>query len=502
MGRRVTWVRVSTGVRGYLGFPPPRPRSAPARPIPGRNGRMRRWGRALVVRGLAQVAFRPGWWGAGVALVAFAAPGPWWFVLTGVGPLALYRYRSMRPVGAALPILQSVSRRVKSLLLRRLLLRSWTPLMVRLGLSQATDAETLVPHLGRVRLGEFGVSATVNLQRLALPVSALSKFSEHIESGLPVNACSISKIGKGLATMDLRHTDPLGETVPVDRLPAPTRRLHVVPQLAEDGRGVEQPLPPLHLTVGATRAGKSVRSWVLIKLILDAGVPLRVRIFDPKRQEWPAMAGAAWDYESDVTRWPAFLGRAFDAMRKRQASLAARGITELRRFTDSDPLDLLILDEFLSVLPFRNHDVKLRSGGTMKAHSVLDLYASQCLAAGYGMEAAAQLGQKEVIGSVRDLFPAATVLRVPPQAAEMVDAVLGPGAKHLHPAHEIPAGRHTAGIGYTRTPSGVVLRTRVGWLDDAERAEVVRRVREETQRLRALRKRARTEESEMAEASA
>lgn len=385
--------------------------------------------------------------------------------------------------------------------------------MIRLKLSRTVERrrwrksaviETVVPKLGRIRLTEFGVTVRGSTQRLDLPVSALSKYSEHIESGLRVPACSITKIGPGLFTMDLLHTDPLADPVPVDELPEPTRYLHVVPQVSEGGRGVEQSLPPLHLTVGATRSGKSVRSWVLIKLILDAGIPLRLRIFDPKRQEWAAMADAAYDYESDVTKWPAFLGRSYSGLRKRQGSLAGRGITELRRFTDSDPLDLMILDEFLSVLPFRNHDVKLDRGGTAKAHAVLDLYASQCLAAGYGMEAAAQLGQKEVIGSVRDLFPAATVLRVPPQAGEMVDAVLGDGAKHLYPAHEIAASRHTAGIGYTRTPSGLVLRTRVGWLDEDERAELVERVAAETAKFGGSyrSKRGQQAEPEMAEAGA
>jgi hypothetical protein len=390
--------------------------------------------------------------------------------------------------------------------------------MVRFGLSREVErrrfrkppeTETVVPDLGRVRLTEFGVTVRGSTQRLALRVSKLSGFSEDIESGLPVRACSIRKIGPGLFTMELQHTDSLADPIPVDRLPEPTRYLHVVPQIAESGQGVEQPLPPLHLTVGATRSGKSVRSWVLIKLILDAGIPLRLRIFDPKRQEWSAMAGAAHDYESDVTKWPAFLGRAYGGLRARQSALAGRGVTELRKFTDRDPLDLMILDEFLSVLPFRNHDVKLGDGGgTMKAHAVLDLFASQCLAAGYGLEAAAQLGQKEVIGSVRDLFPAATILRVPPQASEMVDAVLGPGAKQLYPAHQIPAGRHTAGQGYTRTASGAVPRTRVGWIDDDQRAELVGRVRTETRRLRAARatgRKAKDEagvEPEMAEAAA
>jgi hypothetical protein len=327
------------------------------------------------------------------------------------------------------------------------------------------------------------VATSVNGQRLNLGVSTLGKQTERIESGLQVPDCTLRKIGPGLAKMDLRHSDPLGEVVRLGDLPEPRRYLHVVPARAADGSGVEQPLPPLNLTVGATRAGKSNRSWALIRLILDEGIPLRLRVFDPKRQEFAALAKAAYQYENEVTRWPEFLGHAYGGLMGRQEWLAGRGIKELRSFTDENPLDLMILDEFLSVLAFRHYDV-IVDGRKVKAGPLLSQFASQCLAAGFGVEAGAQLGQKEVLGEVRDLFPTATCLRVPPQASEMVNAVLGPGAAGMFPAHEIPAGRHTAGVGYSRTPSGMVLRTRVAYLDDDERAEVVKQVAEETARIK------------------
>lgn len=457
------------------------------------NGRglVRRAGRWLVVRGLASAAFRPGRWGAGLAVAGFAVPGPWWLASIAIIPIGLFRWVSRPSVGVASPILLGVSRRVKSLRLRLLLLRSWTPLMIRLGLSRAVERrrfgrppapETVVPKLRRIRLTEYGVTVKGSTQRLDLPVSALSKFSEHIESGLGVPYCSITKIGPGLFKMDLRHTDPLNEVVRIAELPEPRRYLHVVPARAADGSGIEQPLPPLHLAVGVTRSGKSEYALTLTKLILDQGIPLRLRIF-AKEQEFTELRDVAYDFETSPSRWPALLGRWYNAMRKRQYSLAKRGIKELRHFTDRDPLDLLILDEFLAVLAMRNAEVRTKDG-TMKAQAVLELMASQIIAAGYGMIALAQLGQKDVIGAVRDLFPSASMLRVPLQASEMVNAVLGPSAASLYPAHQIEPGIHTRGRGYTQTPSGLILPSRVAYLTDGERKELVRQVGAETFRLR------------------
>lgn len=473
---------------------------------------VRRAGRWLLVRGLASAAFRPKSWAAGLAVVGLAIPGPWWLASIAITPFGIYRWVSRSRVAGILTILSAVSRRVKSLRLRRLLLRSWPGLMTRLGLSREVqrrrlrkppETVTVVPKLGRIRLTEYGVTVRGSTQRLDLPVSALSKFSEHIESGLGVPHCSIAKIGPGLFKMDLRHTDPLAEIIRVAELPAPRRYLHVVPALSADGSGIEQPLPPLHLAVGATRSGKSEYALTVTKLILDQGIPLRLRIF-AKEQEYTELRSAAYDFETNMAQWPAMLSRWYNAMRARQASLAERGIKELRNFTDSDPLDLLILDEFLAVLAMRNHDVRTQDG-VFKAHAVLNLMASQMIAAGYGMVALAQLGQKEVIGAVRDLFSSASMFRVPLQASEMVNAVLGPNADKMYPAHQIEPGIHTRGRGFTQTPTGLILPSRVAYLDDGERAELVKQVAGETRRLRSKKrtnKRAEKDEHEMAEAAA
>jgi hypothetical protein len=439
-----------------------------------------------VVRGLAQVAFRPGWWGAGLAVAGFVA-GPWWLALTGVMPYGLYRWSSRSRVVRILTILLAVSSRVKSLHLARQLRRQWRPLMTRLGLSRQTvhrgEHVTVVPALGRPRLDDYGLSVAVNLQRLDQPPRALAKLAENIEASLGVPACSVHKTGPGRARMTLRHTDPLADPVAIDRLPPPTRRLHVVTRLAEDGRGVEQGYLLPDLTVGAVGAGKSMAARVKLYRLYQMGVPVRVRLFDPKGQEFADLADAAYDYESNAAAWPAFLGRAYGGLQARQRHLATRKVRELLWFDDTNPLDVMVVDELMSVVAAGNGTVRV-GGAAMKASAVFMLYASQGRAAGYTVEALSQLAQKETIGAVRDVFATVTCLRVPPQAREMVNLLLGEGAATYYPAHEIPAGRWTAGIGYTRRTDGTVVRTRGAGLDDAQQWQLAAWMREATERFR------------------
>ncbi len=132
----------------------------------------------------------------------------------------------------------------------------------------------------------------------------------------------------------------------------------------------------------------------------------------PREAELGELWDAAWVYEPRPTGWPDFLARSIAAMESRQRSLAARGWRKLTRFTLDDPLDLMIIDELLAVLSQRNEQVKV-GAGTMKAGDAFDLYLSQGRAAGYTCVALTQLGQKELVGHARGLFPHLTVMRVP-----------------------------------------------------------------------------------------
>jgi hypothetical protein len=255
---------------------------------------------------------------------------------------------------------------------------------------------------------------------------------------------------------------------------------------------------PSHLYLaseGCVATHNSTDLWTYFHQLQEAEIPFRARVFDPKGgMELGELRHAAYVYESKATAWPDFLGKGLTALEGRQRSLARRGWQKLYRFTEHDPLDVMVIDELLAVLAMRNKDVQIGKTGTLKAGDAFDLYLSQARAAGFTVIALSQLGQKELIGHARGLFPHLTVLRVPQSEKEIVDRLLGSADRY--PAHLIPATRWSAGIGYSRMESGRIVRTRGARLSEDQRELVVERMES------AKRGRAKDQDHEMAEAAA
>ena len=465
---------------GWLGLPQRPPRAAGTR----EGGRLRRWGRVLVVRGLAQVAFRPGWWGAGLAVAGFVA-GPWWLAVAGFTPpvLILGKLILERSSQINFAILSDVSNRVKTLrLVRRL--RGWRQEMSRHGLTRQRlrrgEHVTLVPELERMQLGEFGVSAEIDLHRLGLILEDLDQHRKRLESVF-LARCTLTQRGYGTAVVELRHTDPLARPVPVESLPAARRNLHVVTRVDERGRAVEHDVILPRLVIGGQGSGKSTQLYAHLWALHQAGIPFRLRVFDAKGgMELPELRELAHAYESRASGWADFVGAAMAALESRQRSLAGRGWKKLVRFTEAEPLDILVVDELLTVVSQRNSTVSTGRHRGMKAGDAWDQYLSQGRAAGYSAFALTQLGQKELLGHARGLFPHLTVLRVPVTEKEIVDRLLG--SADLYPAHLIPAGDRSAGIGYDRTPEGQIVRSRGALLTGEQWRRVVARIAEDKTR--------------------
>lgn len=444
---------------------------------------VRRAGRWMAVRGLASAAFRPGRWGAGLAVVGFLVPGPWWLASIAVAPLGLYRVRSMRLRGA-LPILVDVSSRVQTLKLARRLRVEWRAEMHRRGLARQRDRRggpvTLVPALERVRLSQWGVTGEVDLHRLGMIAEDLGDHRKWLESVF-LAACTIEQRGYGRAIVEFRHTDPLSRPVTADSLPAARRRLHVVTRVDERGHPVEHDVILPRLVIGGQGSGKSTQLYAHLWALQRAGIPFRLRVFDAKGgMELPELREVAHTYESRATGWGAFIGTALAALESRQRSLAGRGWKKLVRFTEAEPLDILVVDELLTVVSQRNAACGSGRHAGMKAGDAWAQYLSQGRAAGYTAFALTQLGQKELLGQARGLFPHLTVLRVPPTEKAIVDQLLG--SADLYPAHLIPIGGRSAGIGYDRTPEGRVVRTRGAVLADQQWQQAVAQMAEDKAR--------------------
>jgi hypothetical protein len=276
-----------------------------------------------------------------------------------------------------------------------------------------------------------------------------------------------------LLAITYKFTDPFPQRpIKLSELPPPSGEGKVVIGLDEEHRGLEKSLYLPSLIVGAPGSGKSTEVWTTLRALRLAGIPFRLRVFDPKGGlELGDLKDAAYAYESIPSRWPAFLGRACEALRVRQEIMNRRGIRKAV-ISPEFPLDLMLIDELVTVLAFsRGQEAKVRVWGQeMSAKEAFTVYLSQIRASLGSCIALSQLGEKQILGPARGMFPYISCLRVGPTEKELVDILLGQGAHNAYPAHELAADDpNMAGRGWVRTKGGVIM-YRAAFMDDAERA--------------------------------
>jgi len=339
-----------------------------------------------------------------------------------------------------------------------------------------------LPKLKRIRQTPLGVAITVDVGRVSVSPDDVRSKAGKFRSGFRCRDVKVKDLGGGTHLWQLNFDDPFKRIIRASELPKPSKRLHVVVGLDEDGHPIEKDLRLPNLVVGMQGAGKSSEVWTILHGLQEAGIPHRVRVFDPKGgQEFGELEDAAYYYERNPTKWPQFLEHALRGMEVRQDALRK---AKLRKndFTWENPLDLTVIDELLTVLAMSSGSTKVRFGGsTVKASEGFMVFLSTARAAGYGLVACSQLSQKSTIGDVRDLFSYVTCLRV--VSDEIVNTILGPGAAKSYPAHELPKTEATAGIGFFATETGI-RKYRAAYLTDRERARVVRRMKADTERFR------------------
>lgn len=248
------------------------------------------------------------------------------------------------------------------------------------------------------------------------------------------------------------------------------------------------------LIVGAPGSGKSTEVWTTLRALREAGIPFRLRVFDPKGGlELGDLAEAAFRYESLPNRWPAFLQAACEALKVRQEIMRkmstnqGRTVRKIAEPTEEFPLDLMLIDELVTVLAFsRGQDAKVRIwGNEMSAKEAFTVYLSQIRASLASCIALSQLGEKQILGPARGMFPYISCLRVGPTEKELVDILLGQGAHNAYPAHELDANDpNMAGRGWVRTKEGVIM-YRAAFMDDAARAAEAKQIAQSTAKYRA-----------------
>lgn len=271
-----------------------------------------------------------------------------------------------------------------------------------------------------------------------------------------------------LTIIRLVYGDPFAAVIDPATLPPASTPWHSVVGLDSDRLPLEKDLRLPILIAGAQGAGKSSEVWRILESLVDALTPFRTRVYDPKGgQEFNVLADKAHYYESRPTKWCVFLEKAIRAMGARQAALKAEGFRDCPVGDHRFPLDIMIIDELVTVIAMMANEKVNVDGQKVPALKAFMVFLSQCRAAGFTVIACTQLTQKEAIGIIRDLFGYVTCLRV--GSAEMVRTVMGD--PKLYPAHQIPADRAHAGIGFMGTDRGPV-KYRAAYVTDKRRNEV------------------------------
>ena len=235
------------------------------------------------------------------------------------------------------------------------------------------------------------------------------------------------------------------------------------------------------LKVGASGSGKSSELWAFLKGLVEAGIPFRLRVFDPKGgTELRELEEVAYHYERLPARWSRFIGFAARGLEHRQHEMRQLGIRNVDLFDTRFPLEVMVIDELMTVLTMSSTGDMQMFGDTVKIRDALPTYLSQIRSANAMVFALSQSAEKNTLEAARDLFTYVSCLRVPQQATTTVDMLFGAGAHNAYPAHElIPATReapHDAGIGWCRVEKEGVVMYRGGWLSDAERLDVAAQI--------------------------
>lgn len=368
---------------------------------------------------------------------------------------------------------------------RRRIRSRWVAVMTDAGVVKSAVEGGIAPRRPRIRRTRpipLGVRIIADTSAVGAGAAKLRDAAPTMRNGLRARDVKVKDLRPGLVQIDVLYIDPFRRIIRVDDVPRSSTPLHVSVGIDADGDPVAKDLRLPNLVVGAQGSGKSTEVWTLLHALQRAGIPHRVRVFDPKGgQEFTDLDGAAWRYERDPTRWGAFLETALGALTVRQAMLRKEGLRTCP-FTDEFPLDVMLVDELVTALAFDRSKVKV-GGKSLSAADAFMVYLSQARSAGFTVVALSQLGEKAVIGPIRGLFGYVTCLRVGPTETELVDMLLGSRAHTAYPAHELPADGSAAGVGWMRTVTGVV-KYRAALLTEAQRRRVVDRMAAATAALR------------------
>ena len=268
---------------------------------------------------------------------------------------------------------------------------------------------------------------------------------DYLQRTIGCREITLREIGPGSLRINFTYGDPLGRVLPIAQLPVADKGYFAYGIRSEGN--VAQIRADMHLLIGGmTGQGKSSIVWTLLADIIRQDIPVDIYVSDPKGgSEFDALSKHVGErmgrlkvrqYATNDKETGEMLKQAREALSVRQRQMKAKGWRKVTRFDERNPLVLIILDEFLSLPSV------IKDGATGNFGQIM----TQGRAAGYLVVGLAQIGHADVMGKLRNLFPARLSLAVPDVFTQ--DTFLGQGsASRGAGCHKLSEDKHR-GVGY------------------------------------------------------
>lgn len=300
----------------------------------------------------------------------------------------------------------------------------------------------------------------ISLFKTYKTVNHLENSQDYIVTALRARRSRIKRLTPGTAELTLEwDSTPIPTSIKQAKAIPSSSSSIVTTQLptVKLDNGVYLELDTSLLVVGESGSGKSNLTWNILDGLNKYRIPYRLYVIDPKQVELAPLEHSPYTVKYvDRARDSEKVINAFhESMEETLSRMKATG-TRSVKISQDNPLRILIIDELLLLgKQIKNGAVdtpfgEILSIGRAAAHIII---------------ANSQLGQIDVIGRIRDLFPQRACLAV--KSDDLTNATLGPRA-------EQKGARCTEitekGTGYMYTDrSGMFQRFRPPFIQDVER---------------------------------